>query len=115
MIKGTTLILLFYFLGEGASYLISGIIPGSVCGMILLFLALMLRIVKGNDVKSVAGTLTKNMALFFVPAGVGLMASFDLISKNLAAILVVSVVTTVLILVVVGWIEETLERRKNRI
>lgn len=115
MIKGFTLILLFYFLGEGVSYLINGIIPGSVCGMILLFLSLMLHIVKSKDVQSVAASLTKNMALFFVPAGVGLMASFDLIAKNWIAILTVSVTTTILILMVVGWIEEFMEQKKPKL
>lgn len=111
MIKGSTHILLFYFLGECLSYLINGVIPGSVCGMILLFASLMLKVVKPKDVKSVANTLTKNMALFFVPAGVGLMAQFDLISKYWAALLVVSLVTTAMIIVVVGYMEQKLEQK----
>ena len=46
----------------------------------------------------------KNMMLFFIPVGVGLIASYSLVSKYLAAILVASIVSTVLVIVVVGMI-----------
>lgn len=68
MVKGASIIMLFYFLGEFLSFLINGIVPGSVCGMVLLFLSLLLKFVKPRDVRSVSNALTQNMALFFVPA-----------------------------------------------
>ena len=48
---------------------------------------------------------------FFVPAGVGLMASFDLISRYWAALLIVSVVTTAVIIAVVGYMQDKLEKK----
>lgn len=114
MIKGITIILLFYFLGEGVSYLMQGLVPGSVCGMILLFAALFFKMVRPTDVQSVAGTLTKNMALFFVPAGVGLMASFDLIAKYWAALLIICSVTTIVIIAVVAWMQDRFEQRDQK-
>lgn len=86
MVKGASIIMLFYFLGECLSFLINGIVPGSVCGMVLLFLSLLLKFVKPRDVRSVSNALTQNMALFFVPAGVGLRASF-VSSRSLGALL----------------------------
>ena len=111
MIKGAALIMLFYFWGEGISHFIGGIVPGSVCGMILLFLSLVAKIVKPTDVQSVSNTLTKNMALFFVPAGVGLMASYELVARYWIALLVVSVVTTAVIIAVVGIMQDKLEKK----
>ena len=108
MVKGASIIMLFYFLGEFLSFLINGIVPGSVCGMVLLFLSLLLKFVKPRDVSN---ALTQNMALFFVPAGVGLMASFDLISRYWAALLIVSVVTTAVIIAVVGYMQDKLEKK----
>lgn len=64
MVKGASIIMLFYFLGECLSFLINGIVPGSVCGMVLLFLSLLLKFVKPRDVRSVSNALTQNMALF---------------------------------------------------
>ena len=111
MVKGASIIMLFYFLGECLSFLINGIVPGSVCGMVLLFLSLLLKLVKPRDVRSVSNALTQNMALFFVPAGDGLMASFDLISRYWAALLIVSVVTTAVIIAVVGYMQDKLEKK----
>ena len=88
MIKGSFFILLFYFLGEMLSLLIRGFIPGSVLGMILLFFCLFFKILKPDNVKSVATVITKNMAVFFVPAGVGLMVYAELLSKSLFTILI---------------------------
>ena len=79
--------------------------------MILLFLSLVAKIVKPADVQSVSNTLTKNMALFFVPAGVGLMASYELVARYWIALLVVSVVTTAVIIAVVGIMQDKLEKK----
>ena len=106
IIKGVFIILLFYALGIGASHLIGGIIPGSVCGMLLLFAALCMRIVKPDSVRSVAHALTQNMAVFFVPAGVGIMAQYELIAQNWAGILTITIVCTLLVLLTTGSITQ---------
>ena len=81
MVKGASIIMLFYFLGECLSFLINGIVPGSVCGMVLLFLSLLLKLVKPRALRSVSNELTQNMELVFVRAGVGIMASCCLVSQ----------------------------------
>ena len=63
--------------------------------------------------KRAAGFLLDNMMLFFIPVGVGLIASYSLVSKYLAAILVASIVSTVLVIVVVGMIEQKLEGKRR--
>lgn len=115
MIKGSFFILLFYFLGELLSLLIHGFIPGSVLGMILLFLCLYFKMIKPENVKGVATVITKNMALFFVPAAVGLMAYFELISKSIFIILAAIAVSTVLTITTVALIQDNFEKhRTNR-
>ncbi len=64
MLSGIFIILLFFVLGEWVGWLINGFIPGSVIGMILLFAALCLKIVKPEWIKPVAKFLCDNMALF---------------------------------------------------
>ena len=108
IIKGVFTILLFYVIGIGASHLIGGVIPGSVCGMLLLFAALCLGIVKPDNVRSVARALTQNMAVLFVPAGVGIMAQYDLIAQNWVGILSITIVCTLLVLLSTGGIAQYL-------
>lgn len=112
MIKGIFLILLYLFLGETCSYFIGGMVPGSVLGMLLLFASLTLGIVKAEDVRGVANFLTRNMALFFVPASIGVMTSWNMISANLLPLVVISVSTTMLVIAVVAIIQEKSEKRK---
>ena len=113
MIKGSFYILLFYFLGELLSVLIKGFLPGSVIGMILLFLSLFFKILNPENVRSAATTITKNMAVFFVPAAVGLMAYGELVSKNLVAIVLAISISTILTIITVALIQEHLEKRRK--
>ena len=114
MIKGISLILLFYFLGNAISHLIGGFIPGSVCGMLLLFAALCMKIVKPESVRSVSLALTRNMAVFFIPAGVGIMAHYGIIAQHWVAIVTITVVVTLLVLISVGATTQWLNNRFNK-
>ena len=66
------IILGIWAVGELISSLISNIItmPGTIIGMIILFLLLQFKIMKEETIKDVADFLLGNMAIFFVPAGV---------------------------------------------
>ena len=107
---GVFVILLMLMFGNGISILINGVIPGSVIGMVLLFLALITKIVKPETIKQPAGYLIKHMSLFFIPAGVGLMTAWDLIADHWTAILVSSVLSTIIVLTVVGLVQQKLEK-----
>lgn len=113
MINGIFIILLFYFLGQSISYLIGGFVPGNIIGMILLFLALNFKIFEADKVKDVANAFTRNMAIFFIPAGAGLLGSYGLISKFWMSILVVCSVSTVLVIAVVAIIQQQMEGKKK--
>lgn len=106
-------ILFFYFVGEFISNCINGFIPGSVIGMVLLFLALAFKVVKSVHVDKISTLLTDNMGLFFLPAGVGLMTSLGIISRYWAIILTASVVSTVLVIASVALIQQKFENHKR--
>ena len=113
MIKGIFIILAFLLLGEKCSHFMSDFIPGSVLGMMLLFVSLVTKLIKADDVRAAANFLTKNMALFFVPASIGIMSSWNLISQNILPLTLISVMTTVLVIAVVAFIQEQSEKRKS--
>lgn len=113
MIKGVFIILLFYFLGEAISFFIKGFIPGNIIGMILLFLSLYFKILDSDKVKDVANTFTRNMAIFFIPAGAGLLGSYGLISQFWMSILIVCSISTVLVIAVVALIQQKMEGNKK--
>ena len=110
---GIFLILLFYLLGCFVAALIGNFVPGSVIGMILLFCALSLKWVRPGHVKKVSMFLLDNMMLFFIPVGVGLITSYTLLSRYMLAIIGASLVSTVLVIAVVGLVEQKLESKKR--
>ena len=110
---GIFLILLFYLLGCFVAALIGNFVPGSVIGMLLLFCALSLKWVRPGHVKKVSMFLLDNMMLFFIPVGVGLITSYTLLSRYMLAIIVASLVSTVLVIAVVGLVEQKLESKKR--
>jgi len=114
MIKGVFFILLFYFMGEILSLLIQGFVPGSVIGMVLLFLCLFFNVLKPDNVKDVATVITKNMAVFFVPAAVGLMVYAELFSKSLFTIVLAIAISTILTIITVSLIQDNFEKRRKK-
>lgn len=114
MLSGIFIVLFFFVLGEGVGWLIGGFIPGSVIGMVLLFAALCMKIVKPDHIKPVARFLCDNMALFFVPAGVGIVNAMDILSRYWEAVLVACAVSTVIVIVVVASLQQWMEKHRNR-
>ncbi|MDE6871260.1 MAG: CidA/LrgA family protein [Bacteroidales bacterium] len=113
-IKGIFIILLFLALGNICSWCIGNFIPGSVCGMVLLFIALLCRIIKEDDIRTTADFLTRNMTIFFIPASIGIMEQWGLISANIAGWLCVVFLSTVCVLAVTGLAEECFIRMSGR-
>ena len=58
--------------------------------------------------------LIDHMMLFFIPVGVGLITSYTLLSRYMTAIIVASLVSTVLVIAAVGLVEQKLESKRRR-
>lgn len=109
------IILGIWAVGELISSLFSNIItmPGTIIGMIILFLLLQFKIMKEETIKDVADFLLGNMAIFFVPAGVSLINSLGLITDNMLVLLLSGTVATIVIMLVTGKIVEVMINKKN--
>ncbi len=113
MVRGLGILLLLQFLGELISRGFDIPIPGNVIGMGLLLIALQAGIVKTAWVQEAVDLLLSHLALFFVPAGVGVMVYFDLIRKEWLAIVTAMVVSTFVVMAVTGWVESALDKRRG--
>lgn len=111
MVRGFAILLLLQFLGELISTGLNLPIPGNVLGMGLLLLALNLKLVRTEWVEEAVELLLSHLALFFVPAGVGVMVYFDLIAAEWLPIVVSTVLSTFVVMAVTGWVARLLERR----
>lgn len=75
-------------------------LPGPVLGLALLTTLFGLCPPLFEQVAEIARTILAHLSLLFVPAGVGVVASLDLLSANGPAIALVLVLSTVLALMV---------------
>lgn len=83
------------FAGEIIAQLLPFPFPASVIGMVLLFILLCAKVVKPYHIQGKADFLLKNMAFFFIPAGVGIMEHFNELKSSLLPFAAVCVITTV--------------------
>ena len=116
IIKQMLWIFFFSSLGEVLAVAMRSIvaIPGSVMGMMLLFLALHFNILKMEQVETVGTWLTDNMSIFFVPAGVGLMTNFSVLSESWMPLLIVMIVTCGGMMLFVGKIVQSLKLHSDK-
>ena len=114
IIKQLFWIFFFSFLGEVGSYLSPVAVPGSVIGMVLLFLALHFKWIDMDKVETVGEWLTNNMAILFVPAGVGLMTNFSIIGEVWWQLLLVILISTIAMMAFVGVVVQSVIRITNK-
>ncbi|WP_285120901.1 CidA/LrgA family protein [Lactococcus petauri] len=91
----------FSFVGDTLSNSLHLPVPGSILGMIFLFLALQFKVLKFTDVDEVGSFLINNMTILFLPAGVGIMAKWSLISDfwwQIALIVLLALIVNVFVL-----------------
>ncbi len=81
----------FSLLGEALTSIFKLSIPGPIIGMILLFLAFEFKLLKVNDVSTVGDFLLNNMTILFLPAGVGILDKWAMISNYWVQILIIIV------------------------
>ena len=113
MLQGMVLLLLFQFFGEGLSSIFDLPIPGNVIGMALMLIALSAGWVKLEWLQDAADLLLSYMAMFFVPAGVGVMLYFDLISREWLPIIAGTFISTFVVMAVTGWCEKLLDKHEE--
>ena len=80
--------------------LISGVLPipfpASVLSLVILLLLLLSKAFKPHWIQNLSGFLLKNMAFFFIPAGVCIIEQYTALKGNILTLLLICLVTTFL-------------------
>ena len=100
--------------GVGISAILPFPFPASVSAMLLLFALLLCRVVKPGHIDEIAGFLTKNMAILFLPAAVGIIESLDILRDSGIQILIICLVSTLLTFGVTATVVSLLMRLADR-
>ncbi|WP_107676372.1 CidA/LrgA family protein [Agrobacterium sp. LAD9] len=95
MLRGIAILLLFQLIGEAIAFLAGIHVPGPVIGMVLVFLVFLAN---GGENQILDGTvrsadaLLAHLGMFFVPAGVGIVAVWSALSGSIMAIMAIMAV-----------------------
>lgn len=105
------IILVFSFIGEAISNLLHLPVPGSIIGLVLLFLALEFKIIRLRHIDVVGNFLLNNMTILFLPAAVGIMEKFNDIKDYLLPITIIILGATFLNVAVIGFVVQFIKKR----
>lgn len=78
-------------------------VPASVIGMILLFVGLCTKIIKLEQVEELSNALSRVITFLFVPSGISLINSLDIMQQYGFQILFVILIATLALLASTGW------------
>lgn len=113
ILRESIIILSIYLIGEIISKSLFLPIPGNILGMLILLLLLCTKVIKVDQIESISNFFLDHLAFFFIPAGVGLLTSFNLIKDSLLNIIIICIITTSLVLVVTGKVVELIINKKK--
>lgn len=112
--RESLIIICIYLLGEIISKGLNLPIPGNIIGMIILLILLCTNIIKVEKVETLSSFFLDHLAFFFIPSGVGLLTSFDIIKSSLIQILLICIIATSLVIVVTGLIVQALVKLTSK-
>ena len=113
MLKWLVLVLGLQFAGELSATLLKLPVPGPVIGMILLFLLLLKQGGLPKDLNRLTDGLFSHLYLYFIPATVGVTTHIALLGHQWLPIVTAVVVSSVLALVVAGWLMQAMAAKED--
>lgn len=111
IVKEFGIIFFCLLLGNITKSFIDFPIPDTVYGMIYLFIAMNLKIVRLNDLEIVPSGLLDNLQLFLIPPTVAIVNAFDLIKGELLQLFIIIFISTIITIVVTGSVVSFVQRR----
>ncbi|MFB8376510.1 MULTISPECIES: CidA/LrgA family protein [Paenibacillus] len=89
-------------------------VPGSILGMIVLFILLQTRVVKLRWIEIGAAWLLGELLLFFIPSAVGIMNYMPMLEQDGLQILFIVLLSTFLVMACTGLVATRIAKRKER-
>lgn len=108
------IIICISFAGELLHSVLPFPIPASIYGIILLFLALELKLLKVKQIREVSTTLIISMPVMFVPPAVGLVSSWENIRESWAEYIFITFASTFVVMAAAGWTTQMVIRWKKK-
>lgn len=102
MVRALTILVLYQLIGTVIQQATDLPIPGAVLGLIMALFWFLVIGPPSADMRQTAQGLLKYLGLLFVPAGVGVINNIGLLRKDIWAIAISIIVSTILGMLVTG-------------
>lgn len=102
ILRQLAIILTISIVSEAMSKLLNLPVPGNVIGMLMLLALLTSGLLKLEMIEDISQFLLTHLAFFFIPAGVSLINSLDILKGQLTALILVVLISTVIVMAVTG-------------
>ena len=113
-LKQFLLILLISFVGELLHECLPLPVPASVYGFAILLAGLISGVIHLDHVYEAGNFLIEIMPVMFIPAGVGLLESWNVLAPIFGPVLVITLVSTVIVLAISGCVTQVVIRKDKK-
>lgn len=97
------------WLGEFLSDYIP-VLPGNLIGMFLLLILLQLKIIPYDFIKKFAKFFIRHISFFFIPAGVSILTTLDILGEYMLQIVIIIEVGVLVVFIGVGKLVQWLRK-----
>ncbi|AJA46227.1 putative effector of murein hydrolase LrgA [Clostridium pasteurianum DSM 525 = ATCC 6013] len=111
LLRQLCIIVIICFIGSFLSTILKLPIPGNVLGLIILLVCLCTGVIKLDKIDLISKFLLDHLAFFFLPAGVGLIASYGIIKNTWPILLIICFISTIVIMAVTSLVVTILRRK----
>lgn len=114
MIQEFLIIFIINYIGVIMAEILHFPLPGTINGMLLLFVLLYFKIIKLEKIEKASDFLLLNMTIFFMPPSVKLLESLYLLKTGIFKIIFILIFTTILTMIVTGLTVQYMIERKEK-
>ena len=112
-LKPLSIIFACTFAGELMRYTIPLPVPANIYGILLLFLLLVTKIVPLSSVETAGNFLIDFMPVMFIPAGVGIISSWQSLSPILIPYSAILVISTIIVMCVTAKVADVIISKRG--
>lgn len=108
------IIIVFYLIGEAIVKITGIIIPGSIIGLVLLWLALFFNVLNVKYIRKGASFLLAFLTLFFIPSTVAVINYPELLTKSGGLLILAVIISTIFSLIITGRVSKFVEGKEQQ-
>ncbi|MCH7320785.1 CidA/LrgA family protein [Solibacillus sp. MA9] len=106
------IITVFYLFGQAIVDFTGIIIPGSIIGLVLLWLALFFKVLNVKYIQKGASILLAYLTLFFIPSTVAVIKYPELLTVSGGLLILAVIISTLVSLAITGKVSQFIEKKE---